>query len=214
MKESSLLAARHDEVCRQIIEVALKAFMTRGIKAVTMDDIAHELTMSKRTLYQLFSDKEALLKACFTEMEQQHVVRMQKVMSEADNLLEVIMNDFAFKLQRLQNVSPQFVLDIARYPEILRFVEERRAATSQRARDFLQRCVQEGLLREDVNYEIVYDIFSSHVDMGRTEDLLKKHSLPDMFYNFVLVYLRGCATPRGAVLMDEFFKKQKAKNLA
>lgn len=188
--------------------------MTRGIKAVTMDDIAHELTMSKRTLYQLFSDKEALLKACFTEMEQQHMVRMQKVMSEADNLLEVIMNDFAFKLQRLQNVSPQFILDIARYPEILRFVEERRAATSQRARDFLLRCVQEGLLREDVNYEIVYDIFSSHVDMGRTEDLLKKHSLPDMFYNFVLVYLRGCATPRGAVLMDEFFKKQKAKNLA
>ena len=46
MKESSLLAARHDEVCRQIIEVALKAFMTRGIKAVRMDDIAHELTMS------------------------------------------------------------------------------------------------------------------------------------------------------------------------
>ena len=198
MKESSLLAARHDEVCRQIIEVALKAFMTRGIKAVTMDDIAHELTMSKRTLYQLFSDKEALLKACFTEMEQQHMVRMQKVMSEADNLLEVIMNDFAFKLQRLQNISPQFIL----------------ADTSQRARDFLQRCVQEGLLREDVNYEIVYDIFSSHVDMGRTEDLLKKHSLPDMFYNFVLVYLRGCATPRGAVLMDEFFKKQKAKKLA
>lgn len=214
MKENTLLANRHDEVCRHITEVALKAFMKRGIKAVTMDDIAHELTMSKRTLYQLFADKEALLKACFSEMERQHTERMRKATAEADNLLEVIMSDFAFKLKRLQDISPQFVLDISRYPGVVSFVEEHRAATKQKAEEFLQRCVQEGLLRDDVNYEIVYDIFSSHVDTARTEDFLTKYPLPEIFYNFVLVYLRGCATPRGAALMDEFFKKNKIKGIA
>lgn len=213
MKDNTPLANRHDEVCRHITEVALKAFMTRGIKAVTMDDIAHELSMSKRTLYQLFADKEALLGACFAEMDRQHTQRMQKAMAEAGNLLEIILTDFAFKLQRLQNVSPQFILDVPRYPGIVRLVEERRAATAQRAHEFLLRCVQEGLLREDVNYEIVYDIFSSHVDMTRAEDFLKKYPLPAIFYNFVLVYLRGCATPKGAALMDEFFKKQKIRGI-
>lgn len=214
MKENSLLTHRHDEVCRHITEVALKAFMKRGIKAVTMDDIAHELTMSKRTLYQLFADKEALLKACFSEMERQHAERMQKATAQADNLLDIILTDFAFKLKRLQDVSPQFVLDIARYPSVVSFVEERRAATLHQAQDFLQRCVQEGLLRDGINYEIVYEIFSSHVDTARAENFLKKYPLPELFCNFVLVYLRGCATPRGAALMDDFFKKNKIKGIA
>lgn len=214
MKDSTLLANRHDEMCRHITEVALRAFMSRGIKAVTMDDIAHELSMSKRTLYQLFADKEALLGACFAEMDRQHTQRMQKALTETGNLLEIILIDFAFKLHRLKNVSPQFILDIPRYPGIVKLVEERRAATVQRALEFLNRCVQEGLLREDVNYEIVYDIFSSHVDMTRAEDFLKKYPLPEIFYNFVLVYLRGCATPKGAALMDEFLKRQEIKGFA
>ncbi|EJW89893.1 transcriptional regulator, TetR family [gut metagenome] len=54
----------YDDAHRQVISVAMKAFYKKGVKSVTMDEIAHELTMSKRTLYQLFVDKEALLLAC------------------------------------------------------------------------------------------------------------------------------------------------------
>ena len=49
---------------KTVLEMATKLFHTQGIKNVTMDDISHRLSMSKRTLYQLFSDKEDLLLAC------------------------------------------------------------------------------------------------------------------------------------------------------
>lgn len=45
----------------RIVEQAMRMFATQGIKAVRMDDIARQLGVSKRTLYELFGDKEGLL---------------------------------------------------------------------------------------------------------------------------------------------------------
>lgn len=45
----------------RIIEQAMQMFVTQGIKSVRMDDIAQQLGVSKRTLYELFGDKEGLL---------------------------------------------------------------------------------------------------------------------------------------------------------
>ena len=45
----------------KILDAAMNAFMKRGIRAVKMDDIAQQLTISKRTLYEIYEDKEELL---------------------------------------------------------------------------------------------------------------------------------------------------------
>lgn len=45
----------------RIIEQTMRMLVAQGIKAVRMDDIAHQLSVSKRTLYELFGDKESLL---------------------------------------------------------------------------------------------------------------------------------------------------------
>ena len=50
-----------DEVRNLILNAALEQFMSKGIKEVKMDDIASLLSVSKRTIYELFSDKEELL---------------------------------------------------------------------------------------------------------------------------------------------------------
>lgn len=50
-------ATPHNDVRKQIISVAAEMFHQQGIRSVTMDDIAHRLCMSKRTLYQIFADK-------------------------------------------------------------------------------------------------------------------------------------------------------------
>ena len=52
------------ELRERIIETAVKAFAAQGIKSITMDDIATSLGISKRTLYEVFPDKETLLEEC------------------------------------------------------------------------------------------------------------------------------------------------------
>ena len=55
------------ELRERIIDTAVEAFSAHGIKSITMDDIATSLGISKRTLYEVFSDKETLLEECITE---------------------------------------------------------------------------------------------------------------------------------------------------
>ena len=50
-----------EEIRRLIIDTALKEFKEKGIKDVKMDDIAARLSMSKRTIYELFNDKAEIL---------------------------------------------------------------------------------------------------------------------------------------------------------
>ena len=52
------------ELRERIVDTALQSFVTHGIKSITMDDIAAALGISKRTLYEVFADKETLLMEC------------------------------------------------------------------------------------------------------------------------------------------------------
>lgn len=80
-----IIPSRHstlrDAARAQVIEVATRLFHTQGIKNVTMDDIAHALTMSKRTLYQIFADKEDLLLACVVKHDEAEHERMSRLVS-------------------------------------------------------------------------------------------------------------------------------------
>lgn len=64
MKENDKGTTGRVEVKDRIIRQALKSFADHGIKSVRMDDIANSLKISKRTLYEIFADKETLLTEC------------------------------------------------------------------------------------------------------------------------------------------------------
>ena len=59
------------ELRERIIDTALNSFATHGIKSITMDDIAAALGISKRTLYEVFSDKETLLMECLLKAQRE-----------------------------------------------------------------------------------------------------------------------------------------------
>ena len=66
------------DVRRRVIDAAMKAFAEKGIRSVTMDDVAHILSMSKRTLYQLFADKQDLLLACVKRKDEERDAMLQQ----------------------------------------------------------------------------------------------------------------------------------------
>ena len=86
MMEHGRDASQKAELRERIIMTATEAFTLKGIKCITMDDIAAALGISKRTLYEVFADKESLLKECILDIKKYpKVYAMMKDRSESDS---------------------------------------------------------------------------------------------------------------------------------
>ena len=197
-----------NDLRKRVISVAMKAFYSKGVKNVTMDEIAHELTMSKRTLYQIFSDKEALLLACIEEEKRNHSERMEERMMKTNDVLEIILFDFGARLENLKGVNPLFFAELSKFPKIVERMKADRLQHMEKAVAFMQRGVEQGLFRKDVDFRIIFTLLMNHIDSVATVQGISEFAPIEVFKHLVFFYLRGCTTPRGMSMMDEFLAKE------
>lgn len=207
MKRKELLIHKHEATRRRIVETAREAFGTNGVRAVTMDQIAKRLAMSKRTLYELYGSKEELLLDCFKTHLCESEQHYETLKETADNVLDVVLMVFMKKLEELRSVSHTFLEELQSFPLVMKTLEENRTEQAQEAIEFLQRGVQQGYFRSDVNFHIVYQLCSRMLEYSLRAPSLSDFSPVELLKNTVLPYMRGCTTPKGAELMDNFLKK-------
>ena len=105
-------------VKEHIVLAAAKSFAQKGVKTVRMDDIAAGLSISKRTLYELFHDKEDLLLDVMKLHREEMQEYMTQVASKAENVLEVLLKFFQRSAQDFQNTNRKFFEDIEKYPKV------------------------------------------------------------------------------------------------
>lgn len=195
----------------RVIDIAISAFLEAGIGAVTMDSIAHRLTMSKRTLYQLFSDKEELLLACLYRLQEHARKRSEKIAQRATNVMEFILAEFEARMRECQNISPAFFAELKKYPKVKAFHAENHLKQRHEAVEFLKLGVEQGIFRPNINFDIIYPLLVHQLDCFMTEKEFENYKLTDLFANTVMITIRGCATLKGAALMDDFMKKLQEK---
>lgn len=188
-----------------VVKSAMNLFRQKGIKDVTMDDIAHSLKMSKRTLYELFNDKENLLLYCVKTEGLWQRDRLKECVKNASNVLEPVLYDLSFKMEGLSGVAPSFFSDLRKYPKLMTYMADVRKDQRDMAVEYLSKGVEQGLFRSDVNFEIVYNVIATQFDIMISDDDFRKYTPFELFNNLVLNYFRGCATPMGVQIMDEFF---------
>ncbi len=99
------ISENRQELRKPVVEIATKEFHSKGVKSVTMDDVAHLLAMSKRTLYQLFNDKEDLLMACMETNVRREEEYVAELLKRTDNVLEILMHIFRQKIQEIGSIS-------------------------------------------------------------------------------------------------------------
>lgn len=193
--------------------MACEMFFKLGIKAVTMDDVAHELRMSKRTIYMIFSEKEELLIACHEDMMKKHDLKQQEIYNSTDSVIEIILKGVEATINSLQSVYPTFMHDIKKYPRLVKIIEEIRREREERSVAFLLRGVEQGYLRSDVNYHIFYRMVflqSDYVDNNK--GVFDPASPSEIFLSTFFTYLRGCATEEGRRVLDDFLQRYKQEH--
>lgn len=197
---------------RRVIDYAMTEFFQKGVRQVTMDDIAKGLQMSKRTLYQLFADKEQLIIACIEVVAEREQRLAVSLIEEQRNVLEIILRIAEHRLKSLESISLEYIVDITRYKSVMEYIEMARAESIKRAVNFFKQGSDAGLFRTDVNFDIVMNSMVQKIDYATRTHTARNYSARECFINETLFHLRGCCTYKGIELIDNFIERYKAEN--
>ena len=155
------------DVARQVIAAARRQFFLHGFRRVSMDDLAAELRMSKKTLYDCFPSKsslvEAVLKAKFNEVE----TDLSRLASEDSSDMEEAIHRFLHRVQRhTSEIHPSFVRDLGREsPDLFRIVEHRRRRLIRRhVAALFNKGRKAGLIRKDIPVHLIIEILLGAVE--------------------------------------------------
>ncbi len=211
------------DVKERIKSAALELFLKNGIREVKMDDIASLISVSKRTIYELFADKELLV----TETLMQHQKLMheeaRQIIKDSTDTLDVILRLYGLFFSKLQKINHKFFADLARYPNLHNRNKEREKKNSKKFIVWMEEGRKQGLFREDADFKILLYIMKrelDHIVMLKTqkaeevEEELSRYTSEQLGQLLILFYLRGIATPKGQEKIEEFMQKyQTTKNI-
>ena len=196
----------------RIIEKAMQDFSMHGIRAVKMDDLANELGISKRTLYEIFKDKETLLfEGMKVYSERKHEYLHSYAEDERHHVIDIIMEAYRMKVEEVRSVNPAFYLDLMKYPKLAQHMKEAQQNSREGFWAFVKRGMDDGYFRKDVNYELVPHIFDALGQYILSNSLVQQYSVEELFSNCFLIALRGFCTDKGLHTIDKLMAEAKSE---
>ncbi len=194
------------EIRERIIEEATSQFLQFGIRNVTMDGIAAATGMSKRTVYEAFKDKTALVHTCLDVLTQKHKYKNADICSSSQNVVETIFLYMQEGIKAMNAINPVFFRDMEKlYPktwENLRKSNEKEAFNL--SVELLQKGIKEGLFRSEINIPIVAKLFHEQMNLLADEKVFPRdeYSYIDVFQSLTINFMRGISTKKGINSID------------
>lgn len=203
MRKTTGTTAYRESLRLRILDTALALFKRRGIKAVRMDDIATEIGISKRTLYEIYSNKEDLLFECLRSENELMDSKLTEYAVSAENEMAVIAYFIKLRLKDLGEINPLFFTEMEKYGRILEFFRRNKEKQAAHSREFMRKGIEHGFFRGDLNYDIVGKIGDAAMDFVMQTRLYEQYKLDEIFHTFIIVFLRGCCTEKGLAYLDK-----------
>lgn len=196
----------------RILAYAIENFSRNGIRNVKMDDIASDLGISKRTLYQLFKDKENLLVECFKYSEKRSAKLYSELIKSTDNILELYTKWLKMRIDEIRSVNPQFFSDLNKYSRVQKYFRDVSALKSKEGLKFINMGIAQGLFRNDINYNVLLRISDIVTESIMRNELYLEYSYDDLFGSTSIMSVRGICTKKGYDLLDKYIESYKMKN--
>lgn len=197
----------------QVMTTALDLFSQYGIKSVSMDDIARNIGISKRTIYEFFEDKETLLQEAiksYNNSMRSTLAELEKGPYTALDVFVLFYEDF---MKRPRWYNKKYYDDLKRYPKALQKTEEEKSRFLKKCIKLLSRGAKEGVFQPNINFEIVALLAKEQAKMIRPSKALSNHSVSEVFNTILYTFLRGISTEKGIAILDRYLLKYKQKQL-
>jgi AcrR family transcriptional regulator len=193
--------ATENPAASRIVAEARRHFFAHGFRGVTMDDLAAELGMSKKTLYASFPGKIDLLRAVLTDKMRSVEADLDQAMAQSSGDVLSRLHDLLASVQRhTEEIQPPFIRDLRREsPELFDIVQNRRRAIIERTFGRLfDEGRRAGLFRGDVPSRMMIEIL-----LGATETIMNPPKLAELglapkesYLMIITVVLEGLLTEK------------------
>lgn len=195
----------------QIVQKSAEMFRNYGIKSVSMDDISSNLGISKKTLYQLVTDKNQLIdyvvEAEYSKIKNQLAAFRQ----DSNNQIEELIRINSLIIKFLQSINPVSVFDLSKY------YPTKYEQTRKKFKDlFVKQIIEnikngkaDGLYRVDINEEVIAQLHSERIEKMKetntnwAQDSRNNDTLKEM----TTYYLRGLITKKGEPLLETYLQE-------
>lgn len=204
------------DIKNYIITESDKLFIQFGIKNVTMDDIAKQIGMSKKTIYQHFSDKNELVNIFISNKLDCQNDYFDELQAVAENAVHEIVLSVINIHAQLSSFNSRIFFDLQKYyPEaLLSFSDFKKNKIAPFIKSNLERGKNEGFYRADINVDILTQLRleQSEIIIKNIDDYtLNKYNLVEVMTEITKHYLYGICNSEGLREIEKY-KKQYTEN--
>lgn len=195
---------------RNIIEKVSELYEQYGIKSVTMDDVARELGMSKKTLYNYVSNKDDLVRHYVEHITRQRKCNVDDIKQRNLNAIEELFAVNEHVIEMLKKYNPSTDYDLKKYyPHHYQKLRAfRRKNMFQAVKENIRKGKREGLYRQDMDEDIIARVHVSRIENSFANEMFDVSELTSWrFVREMMIYhLRGIANEKG---IEFFYRKMK-----
>lgn len=203
-----------DQTALEILHGASELFMKYGVKSITMDEIARHLSVSKKTIYQHFADKDELVITFTRFVLQQQQGEISALEDKNTDVMVGLYGLSEFTRTKVCNINPSLLFDLKKYfPAAWKiFSDHKRSFLKNHVKGFITRGVAEGYFRADVDIEIISRMRMEQVEMCFNQDVFPSEEFGmaaihiQLFEHFVY----GICTVKGHEKLDTLYNKAKS----
>ncbi len=204
------------EVQQRILLKSIDLFNRYGFRAITMDEIATQCGISKKTIYQFYPDKNSLVSNCIKNHIQDNETLCQKYSKESKNAIEEIFMTMEMLKEMFETMNPGVIWELERYhPASYKLFEEHKNKfIYDTIKENINKGIKQELYRSDIKIEIMVRMRLETMMLGFNPDVFPKNkfNLLDIEVELLEHFLRGIANSKGNKLIDKYKKQLVQKN--
>lgn len=196
------------EIKERIVNGSEDLFKRHGVKSVTMDDIARHLGVSKKTIYQFFSNKDELI----NEVISFHLEKQEKIMDDITNKsidpVDQLLKLTEYFRSSFQNINPNLMYEVEKYyPAAWNiFLEHKSCCIHETIVSTLLNGIEQGYFRKDQDVEILAIMRMEMIHLGFNPNIFpaQKFKLSEVQGQLLDHFLHGICTLKGHKLINKY----------
>lgn len=190
-----------------LFQKSAELFKKHGVKNLTMDDVAKELGMSKKTIYRFVQDKADLVRKAMEIYLAGDKEQLEAIVRKSENAVEGMIQMIAYFFNQVTEFDTSALVDIQKYYQDSweMYNDYRYKYVLSLIADNLRNGIKQGFYRNDFDADIISKIYISAVDVLIDQRLFpsKKYAFIDIYKEFLKYHLRGVVSPKGLEYLEQ-----------
>ncbi len=197
---------------QQLIRTSHDMFMRLGIKSISMDDIAREMGVSKKTIYVEVSNKEELIQLVMEDEYQEDMRTLAKNREEAVDAMDEFLRNSRYFIRQMRAMSPATLRDLKKYYPVIwkGLVQNHHLEFSKSLAANLERGLEEGIYRDDLDPLVIARFYSSMMMSVIDTNVFPARERPisDIISQLSRYHFHGIVNQFGRERLDKYLNKE------